>query len=496
MFPSLYINIHISNPLVTELSMADEGDETLDLGELAVIDRGPVMGRPVCLTGRLLSEKPVNSYALQDVMKKAFKPKGKLMSHDWGEGLIIFLFERQEDREWVVRNQPWHFDNNLFLVQSLSGLEQPSMISLLHASMWIRVYDVPLALHSEDVIRMLANKLGILECFELPSVQEPEAFLRFKVSLNATKPLMRGLSIKFGGDPVWVPFKYESLPIFCYNCGILGHQDRACPLVDRDVVPDRGEFRYGASIRAPTRHRGPPSVVWNTTMIGNDLNGGQTLASPTTDISLAVKSASSTHINPPPNPQHILPSSASTHRTLHISPSLDSPSYIQAQPCMSLPMHYEVSNHINPFPTSHHNLNTSATTYRPPPDFPSNNHAQPYCVLSSQNNLPSDFPRPSTPPPTHTSNTLTPASLSSFMGANSTILPTRTPFNPHALIPIATVFSHLFQHLLLPIQSLSLNPTTLTESDVTPPNTGIEPCSKKSPTGPDSLLLGLILILF
>ncbi|KAL8552178.1 hypothetical protein ACS0TY_001027 [Phlomoides rotata] len=61
-------------------------------------------------------------------MKKVFKPKGKLMARDWGEGLIIFSFERNEDREWVIRNQLWHFDNNLFLIRSLLGLEQPWLI--------------------------------------------------------------------------------------------------------------------------------------------------------------------------------------------------------------------------------------------------------------------------------------------------------------------------------------------------------------------------------
>ena len=41
---------------------------------------------------------------------------------------------------------------------------------------------------------------------------------------------MRGKMIQIEDlEPSWVVFKYERLPIFCYRCGILGHQDKECP---------------------------------------------------------------------------------------------------------------------------------------------------------------------------------------------------------------------------------------------------------------------------
>ncbi|KAL8534091.1 hypothetical protein ACS0TY_010200 [Phlomoides rotata] len=71
---------------------------------LAPRDRGPVVVRPVCLADRLLTENYYNTFALMDIMKKVFKPKGKLTIRDWGDGLIIFSFEDSIDREWVLRN--------------------------------------------------------------------------------------------------------------------------------------------------------------------------------------------------------------------------------------------------------------------------------------------------------------------------------------------------------------------------------------------------------
>lgn len=76
-------------------------------------------------------------------MIKAFRPKGKLTSREWGNGLLLFSFELAEDREWVIRNQPWHFDGHLFAIRALDGNEQPSSVSLSTISMWVRVLDFP-----------------------------------------------------------------------------------------------------------------------------------------------------------------------------------------------------------------------------------------------------------------------------------------------------------------------------------------------------------------
>jgi hypothetical protein len=66
-------------------------------------------------------------------------------------------------------------------------------------------------------------------------------YLRIKVRINIMKPLMRGMMIQLGeeGRNKWCPFRYEFLSEFCYNCGIIGHDEKSCLRpINRAVVTD------------------------------------------------------------------------------------------------------------------------------------------------------------------------------------------------------------------------------------------------------------------
>ena len=52
-------------------------------------------------------------------------------------------------------------------------------------------------------------------------------YLRVRVEIDSTEPLLRGKKIKLGGRSMWVYFKYERLPLFCYGCGWLWHEGGA-----------------------------------------------------------------------------------------------------------------------------------------------------------------------------------------------------------------------------------------------------------------------------
>ncbi|KAL8505825.1 hypothetical protein ACS0TY_016885 [Phlomoides rotata] len=68
----------------------------------------------------------------------------------------------------------------------------------------------------ETVLKMVAERVGKLECYEKPKEMEVNLFLRFKVEIDFTKPLLRGPHIRLMGGQLWIPLKYEFLPSYYY----------------------------------------------------------------------------------------------------------------------------------------------------------------------------------------------------------------------------------------------------------------------------------------
>uniref|UniRef100_A0A803QE37 Zinc knuckle CX2CX4HX4C domain-containing protein n=1 Tax=Cannabis sativa TaxID=3483 RepID=A0A803QE37_CANSA len=66
-------------------------------------------------------------------------------------------------------------------------------------------------------------------------------YMRFRVSLDLTKPLLAGVGLDdAGGEKVWSYFKYERLPLFCYKCGVIGYSDDLCSARKRMMSLDDG----------------------------------------------------------------------------------------------------------------------------------------------------------------------------------------------------------------------------------------------------------------
>lgn len=49
--------------------------------------------------------------------------------------------------------------------------------------------------------------------------------LKLLAEVELEKPLIRGTNLKLADESLWVDFKYEKIPTFCFYCGILGLQE-------------------------------------------------------------------------------------------------------------------------------------------------------------------------------------------------------------------------------------------------------------------------------
>ena len=67
-------------------------------------------------------------------------------------------------------------------------------------------------------------------------------------------------------EPQWVAFQYEKLPIFCYWCGVLNHDEKDCALwTDNGGTLNTEDQQYKAWLRAPLNNLQQPQVASKTT---------------------------------------------------------------------------------------------------------------------------------------------------------------------------------------------------------------------------------------
>jgi len=118
----------------------------------------------------------------------------------------------------------------------ISSNEQPSEMAMDSTPFWVRVYDLPLKLRSEWIAKKTGNMVGKFLEMDEKKCNRMGKFLRIRISIDLKKPLKKGSKIHFQGRDIWVDYKYEKLPNFCFSCGRIRHQMRDCEdIEDQDV---------------------------------------------------------------------------------------------------------------------------------------------------------------------------------------------------------------------------------------------------------------------
>lgn len=88
------------------------------------------------------------------------------------------------------------------------------------------------------------------------------------MEIDFLKPLMKEINIRIAGERLWIPLKYEGLPSFCFNCGVIGHFFKSCPLRDRDADLGGGDWPFGMDLKAPPLRRRAGSTIMSVDVGG------------------------------------------------------------------------------------------------------------------------------------------------------------------------------------------------------------------------------------
>ncbi|KAF8401226.1 hypothetical protein HHK36_012155 [Tetracentron sinense] len=175
-------------------------------------------------------------------------------------------------------NQPWNFNGNLIVLQKWEPETPTSEMEFVEVPFWVQFHGLPLEYMTHQ--ERLARELGEVLEVDMPTNGVMWGkFLRVRVVLKINIPLRASLLIqRKARKPLKIQVKYERLPTVCYECGMMGHDRRYCPLTVVDsghTNPSQGEEHHdlelGPNIRAEgsyspsTRQRsgGSPQPTFN-----------------------------------------------------------------------------------------------------------------------------------------------------------------------------------------------------------------------------------------
>ena len=208
-----------------KLSLTDvEGNEYAPID--GVIDDSFV------LVAKFFTKQKINLEAVARTFRIVWKSDGDFEFRDLGNNKALIVFTGEVDMNRVLLQSPWTFDKYLLVLHRLGENECVSSIHCDKAFFWVQISNLPSRLMTKANGELIGSSLG-----EVVSVDAPEGgwawgtYMHVRVKMDITKPLCQGRMVRLGGlDRRWVSFQYEHLPIFCYWCGKLDHDEKDCHL--------------------------------------------------------------------------------------------------------------------------------------------------------------------------------------------------------------------------------------------------------------------------
>lgn len=198
---------------------------------------------------KIWTDRNINANDLIAIMRKFWNPKHALDANCLEKNMFFFQFHHWRDTEFTMEAQPWHLDKYILALNNVRGNLKPSEYSLYIVPFRVRVYDLPILGRNNEVnARRIGNKLGEFMKVDQSDIVGINKSLRVRVMIEVKKPLKDKIEIKMhGGVMQKVEVRYEKLPVFCYVCSKLEHEEKDCEAISSHKSHD---YKFSEKLRA------------------------------------------------------------------------------------------------------------------------------------------------------------------------------------------------------------------------------------------------------
>ena len=150
---------------------------------------------------KLLTTKAFNIEAFKTSLRSQWKLDKMPLVRQVGANLFMFAFHSEEALEKVLFMRPWSYDKHLVLIKRFVGDTQPQSVKFSEETFWIRVQNLPIKSMTQEVSESIGKAIGTVDRVDIPPGEVGWGrFLRLRVSIDITKPLLRGKRVRFEED--------------------------------------------------------------------------------------------------------------------------------------------------------------------------------------------------------------------------------------------------------------------------------------------------------
>jgi hypothetical protein len=204
------------------------------------------------LIGKLLTEKIIPKQIVQNTLLGIWgDPKGFQISEIEG-GFLHITMENEKAIQRALQGNPWIVRNSWLMVQQWDREKDPKEIEFHKVPIWIQLWGLPLHCKTITMGKHLGSQLGLVEDVALYDFPDKARIVKIKVHIDTNQPIRPGLFIGNTKDGIkWVDFRYENLPMFCFLCGYIGHNETSCnyasPTTEEGSTNPRGPWLRSTS---------------------------------------------------------------------------------------------------------------------------------------------------------------------------------------------------------------------------------------------------------